>query len=77
MPLILFGNPSHFFEFLHALMFVALDVSQITLTASLCGRFARGLLKMVDLTVLVRLQRIARRAYVEDAARGWADVVAI
>ena len=77
MPLILFGNPSHFFEFLHALMFIALDVSQIAFTASLCGCFARGLLKVIDLAVLVRLQRVARGAHVEGAARGWADVVAI
>ena len=58
-------------------MFFALDVSQIALTASLCGRFARGLLKVVDLALLLRLQRIARGAHVEDAERGWTDVVAI
>ena len=77
MSLILFGNPSHLFEFPHALMLFALDVSQITLTASLCGRFALGLLKVIDLALLVRLQRIARGAHVEDAERGWTNVVAI
>lgn len=75
--LVISVNPCHLYEFPHAIMtfVLAIDVTQLTLAASLCGCLARRLLQVVDLAMLVKLQRIARGANIEGRTWGGAFVV--